>query len=374
MLLLNGFSKTQFLKNYWQQKPFLSPQSCFSLHPFVDGDDLAGLACEDDVESRIIRGFGLNNEWSCEQGPFSEERFSQLPETNWTLLVQGLDQYSDECRAILDAFDFLPRWRLEDIMASYAPMGGGVGPHFDYYDVFLIQLSGERQWQLGQQCDESSLLQANAEVKLLQQFDTQITHQVKAGDMLYIPAGCAHWGTATTENCITLSVGFRAPSEKEIVSQVFDELLNELSEQNRYRDTTLAIDQHPHKINASVYENVQSMVSSISSERLEQGLLNAFGLLVTEPRYSGFENNDEQWSLSLLTSRLQEQGRLIIEHAPHARFAFSETHLFVNGESFEAREVFSQALCDKTLCKDIAPKELELVVSLFNESLIFIAQ
>ena len=373
MPLLNGFNKTQFLKDYWQQKPLFSPQSCPSLKHIISGDELAGLACEAEVESRIIHGFGLNNDWSCEQGPFAEADFSQLPDKNWTLLVQGLDQYSDECRDILNAFDFLPRWRLEDIMASVAPAGGGVGPHFDYYDVFLIQVSGEREWQLGQQCNEASPLQNNAEVKLLKDFNTQTTCQVTAGDMLYIPAGVAHWGTALSDHCITLSVGFRAPSEKEIISQVLEELLNDLSEQNRYRDTAAAIDEHPYKINTAVFENVKKMIDALQPERLEKGLLKAFGSLVTEPRYSGFDKSDDQWTPALLRSLLTERGFLEVEPAPHTRFAFSETHLFINGEGFEVREVFSQALCNKTLHTGLLQEELELLASLLNESLIFMA-
>ncbi len=178
--LFNIIKQDVFLSEYWQQKPYVFRDALTDnvndILETVDGNELAGLACEEMVESRIIFGHGQTGEWRCEQGVFDESRFASLPEKNWTLLVQGLDQWFEEVRALFHYFDFLPQWRLEDIMASYAPKGGGVGPHFDYYDVFLIQVSGSREWKLGQQCDEKSELQSNDQVKLLQAFVTGDTH------------------------------------------------------------------------------------------------------------------------------------------------------------------------------------------------------
>ncbi|MBK8289148.1 MAG: hypothetical protein IPK95_11375 [Cellvibrionales bacterium] len=147
-------------------------------------------------------------DWQCEQGPFKAKRFKTLPPSHWTLLVQSVDQWIPEIQALLAQFDFLPRWRLDDIMISYATDGGGVGPHFDYYDVFLLQASGKRRWQVGQRCDENSALRDNDKIKLLKDFHTEADYTLATGDMLYLPAGVAHWGTAVGDDCITISIGF----------------------------------------------------------------------------------------------------------------------------------------------------------------------
>ena len=373
MSLLVNLNKTQFLNEYWQQKPLLI-NDAIVLEAFISGDDLAGLACEESVESRLIEGFGLNGDWCCQQGPFEEHIFSQLPEENWTLLIQGLDQFSEECQVILDAFDFLPRWRLEDIMASFAPKGGGVGPHFDYYDVFLIQLSGSRQWQLGQQCDENTPLQNNAEVKLLEQFHQQITHQVTAGDILYIPAGLAHWGVATSDDCITLSVGFRAPSEREMIGQILHALSDELLEQKRYQDSQASIDQHPYKINAAVTENLHQLTSIFKPQSVESHLLKSFGSLVTEPRYSSWLEENDTWTKQSFVDYFAANPSISFEHAPHARFAFSDEYLFANGESFFVKESFSRAVCDKALSGEVNDDELDVLIYLLNQSWLFIVE
>jgi len=305
----------------------------------------------------------------------SEDVFTTLPEQDWTLLVQGLDQWDETCRNILEAFDFLPRWRLEDIMASFAPMGGGVGPHFDYYDVFLIQVSGTREWQLGQRCNEQTPLQDNTQVKLLAQFDTASTINAQPGDMLYIPAGVAHWGSAITEDCITLSVGFRAPSEKEIITEVLDDLVEQLSEQRRYQDTPAAIDPHPYKMNAAVHENIKNIASTLTPEIIEQSLHQAFGRLVTQPRYSGFDSGDEKvWDIEEINALFAKYDLINLQHAPHARFAFTQTHLFVNGDSFEVAERFSRQLCDQHIRLTTNATELASLCYLLNEGLIIFAE
>ena len=370
MSLITHFKPSDFLQRYWQQSPLFVEQCFTSLIDMVHGDDLAGLACDEYAESRIIRGFGLNGDWRCEQGPFTEETFAKLPDTNWTLLVQGLDQWDEEFRHILAAFDFLPRWRLEDIMASYAPKGGGVGPHFDYYDVFLIQVSGTRQWQIGQQCNDQTALQKNDDVKLLEQFETHAEYTATPGDMLYIPAGVAHWGTASSDDCITLSVGFRAPSEKEIMTEVFDDLVEQFSEQLRYRDSLDAIDANPFKMNGAVEENIKQFAESLDPKKLEQALNKAFGCLVTEPRYLGFVEPGAEWQPEKLLNIFAKQERISLEHAAHARFAFSKMGLFASGEFYPSTEAFSRQICDGDLqaTQDLA--QLRIVCELLNSRLL----
>lgn len=378
MTVFKNISQQQFIDDIWQKKPFVFEQSFPDITELTDGNELAGLACETEVESRIIAGQGLHGDWQCQQGPFSSNDFTKLPETNWTLLVQGLDQWNDEVREILEQFNFLPKWRLEDIMASYAPTGGSVGPHFDYYDVFLIQASGSREWKLGQQCDHSTALQDNQQVKLLEKFDCQQTYQIHAGDMIYIPAGLAHWGTASTDDCITLSVGFRAPSDNEILIQSLELIIEKLSEQDqsdRYRDSPESIDSHPYKINQQVLTSLPALSTGqiqiqsqtqINSSLTEQ----AFGQLVTEQRYFSEDREDaelEDWDVEELAEFLQDNARFELIQDTSARFAFTENYLFVNGEAFETSEAFSKMICNGLIERELQGTELEVLLNLLSE-------
>ena len=242
-------------------------------------------------------------------------------------------------------------------MASYAPIGGGVGPHFDYYDVFLVQISGQREWRLGQQCDESSPLKADSEVKLLDTFDTQSTHIASHGDVFYIPAGRAHWGVAASNDCMTLSVGFRAPSQKELMEKVFEHLADGYAEHQRYRDPQLTSSQHeasqheslsyhPAKITPSMQQSMYGLLGDLSAETIGAAVHQAFGELVTEPRY--FQSPEEHLESTVLLLDKQLAAFDVIHVVPlvSTRIAFSSTHLFVNGNSYEVSEAFSQSLCD----------------------------
>ncbi len=367
MTLFKNISQQQFINEVWQKKPLVFEQAFSDIAGLIDGNDLAGIACESDAESRIISGHDLNGEWQCQQGPFTAKDFAKLAENNWTLLVQGLDQWDDQVRTVLEQFNFLPKWRLEDIMASYAPPGGGVGPHFDYYDVFLIQASGTREWQLGQQCDHNTALQDNDQVKLLAKFDSQQTHQIHAGDMLYIPAGLAHWGAATTDDCITLSVGFRAPSHNEILIQSLELLIEQLSKQehsDRYKDSPESIDSHPFKINQHIGKSLPALeVQAQTNISLTE---QAFGRLVTEQRYVS-DAEIQDWDANKLAQSLEDNPRCELIHDTSARFAFTESHLFVNGEAFEASEPFSKMVCSGLIERELNVGELRVVLTLLSE-------
>lgn len=369
MSFFKNISREEFIREIWQKKPYVFEQAFPEILGITEGNDLAGLACEGEVESRIISGKELNGDWRCEQGPFDEGDFASLPKRDWTLLVQGLDQWNEQAWEILQQFSFLPKWRLEDIMASYAPIGGSVGPHFDYYDVFLIQASGTREWQLGQKCDHNTALQKNAQVKLLAEFDCQETHLIHAGDMIYIPAGMAHWGTATTNDCITLSVGFRAPSKNEILIQSLELLIEQLSEKDhsdRYKDSPDSIDSHPFKINQEAINSLPTIQNQISRELTEL----AFGQLVTEQRYIT-EDEAEEWDQESLVQLLKENPHCELTHDPSSRFAFTETHLFVNGEAFEAKQDFSEMICDGQIQRELNKTELSILLKLFSGGAVY---
>ncbi len=370
-------TREEFLKNYWQQQPLLMQAFITDLIGIVDSGDLAGIACEAESESRIISGFGLNKKWTCQQGPFTNEQLLEMPDKNWTLLVQRVDQWIEEVHAILERFSFLPKWRLEDIMASYAPVGGGVGPHFDYYDVFLLQVAGTREWKLGQKCDDETPLQDNSQVKLLQKFSLTQTLTAAPGDMLYVPAGVAHWGTAKSEECITLSVGFRAPSQKEILLSTLENLIDEFSEKAkdnlRYQDSivdvdNVSIDVNSFRINAEVEKNLLDFAREITPDKIKQAMNKSFGQLVTEPRYLPFLDDDrcdsKELSLEDINAYIERNNGFELLHPAYCRFAFSSDELFVNGVAFDVRESFSEELCNGLLITAINEQERNVLITL----------
>ena len=368
-------NQQDFINDYWQQQPLVFNQSFTELNNIIDANELAGLSCEQEVEARIISGHDINSQWTCKHGPFNEKTFAPLRDQDWTLLIQGVDQWDDQISGILDTFDFLPKWRLDDIMASYAPVGGSVGPHFDYYDVFLIQIAGSREWQIGQQCDNATKLQDNDDVKLLSQFDCKATHKLNAGDMIYIPAGVAHWGKSLSDDCITFSVGFRAPSDKEIIVEALENLIEHFEssddENERYQDTPESIDEHSNKINHCAQKQLASALTKLTPELLIGSINQAFGKLVTDPRYSPFEDETQRvWTKAEMLNALNAEVNIPIEHSSSSRFAFSDTQLFVNGEAYKSSVEFSQSICDKNISQPLSEKQIEILLSLLNQQFI----
>ncbi len=223
----------EFLRDVWQKKPLLMRGAASGLdHP--DPNTLAGLALEDCVESRLMTGAG-SGPWNVQQGPFTEQDFAALPKQNWTLLVQSVDHFMTEVSLLLDSFAFLPGWRIEDIMLSYAVRGGSVGPHYDRYDVFLIQASGKRRWQIGPRCDDDSPRLPHDQLRLLADMPVTEEFVVEAGDVLYLPPGIGHWGVAEDDDCVTWSVGFRAPAPADLLARLTDTAI-ERADQSLYSD------------------------------------------------------------------------------------------------------------------------------------------
>lgn len=364
----------EFMSHYWQRQPVVLKGAFPEAIGTVDGDDLAGLAAEEVVESRIITGAGLNGPWRCRNGPFIDFDYSVLGRKNWSLLVQGVDQWIDEVRSLLGRFDFLPAWRLEDIMVSFAPTGGGVGPHFDYYDVFLIQASGERRWELGPRCDDATPLQDNAGVRLLREFSGESHHDLVPGDGLYVPAGTAHWGTSLSEDCVTLSIGFRAPSDKDILSEAVDLLASELTDAVRYRDTDASIDDDPYRINAAAMSYAESVLERLDKEKFTRALSEAFGRLVTDTRHCSYREEDPGWAVEALAARFSNRGTIFITHRVHCRMAYSDEHLFVNGSAYRVDTTFARDLCHGYVESPPGVRELDVLVALLREDMIALDQ
>jgi 50S ribosomal protein L16 3-hydroxylase len=276
--ILGQISADRFLAEYWQKKPLLIRNAIEEFSPPVDGDDLAGLALEPEVESRLIVG----DEWSLEHGPFDEARFTNLPERNWTLLVQAVNLWVPEVADLLTYFDFLPPWRIDDIMVSYAEDGGNVGPHFDYYDVFLLQGSGQRRWQIGQACTEKDLRGDLNSLKLLNNFDISDEWVLNPGDMLYLPPQIAHHGVAVGQ-CTTFSIGFRAPSATEMLDDLATELLSRDIAPIHLTDPPLTKAMASQPISTAYVSRVKKLLQEILDD--EQMLGEWFAQFMSEPKY-----------------------------------------------------------------------------------------
>lgn len=210
----SGFEPDRFLREHWQKTPLLLPDALPDLRCLPSPEELAGLACEPEVESRLVMGDSESG-WRIRHGPFEESDFLALPASRWTLLVQDVEKHLPAAAALLDAFDFVPRWRLDDLMISYAAPGGSVGPHVDAYDVFLVQVEGPRTWELGQSVARPRHRE-DSDLKVLSEFEPTTRLRVDPGDVLYVPPGVAHFGHSDQPST-TCSVGFRAPSASELL-------------------------------------------------------------------------------------------------------------------------------------------------------------
>lgn len=328
--LLGGLTAREFLRDYWQKKPLLVRQAFTDFESPIDPDELAGLALEEEVESRLVLEHG-ERPWELRRGPFTEDDFATLPERDWTLLVQAVDQFVPEVAELLESFRFLPSWRIDDVMISYATPGGSVGPHFDNYDVFLLQGYGTRNWKVGQMCDSDSKLLEHADLRILADFEQTDEWRLEPGDMLYLPPRLAHFGVAE-DNCLTYSVGFRAPSAAEVLTHFTDFLSQFLPDEERYSDADAQPVSDPHQIQHDALDRLKALLAEhMGDERL---LLTWFGQFMTEPRYPEQVAGEPLKEEELIDSL--EQGAILIRN-PSARLAWSEVDdnllLFASGQS-----------------------------------------
>lgn len=267
--LLGNLSPAQFMRRYWQKKPLLIRGAIPGLAAPLTRDELFALADRDDVESRLIKH--ARNKWALEHGPFARDELPSLKQRAWTLLVQGVDLHDERARMLLERFRFVPDARLDDLMISFATDGGGVGPHFDSYDVFLLQVHGKRRWRIGAQRDLT--LKPGLPLKVLQHFEPDTEWLLEPGDMLYLPPHIAHDGIAEGE-CMTCSIGFRAPTATELTSQFLYHLAEKLAERvdaahganvsdPRYRDPQQPAVTQPAQLPAALVQKVGAILAKV---------------------------------------------------------------------------------------------------------------
>lgn len=331
--LRQSFEPDDFLSRYWQQEPVLLTGLIDDFIDPVSPEELAGLACEELVESRLVKKVDEDN-WSLSNGPFNDENFTSLPQRDWTLLVQAVDQWFDSVAELRDLFDFIPSWRVDDLMISYATPGGGVGPHFDYYDVFLLQGQGQRRWQLGERCEKNSPLRKNSALSILQDFKPTQEFLLNPGDILYIPPRYAHWGTAES-NSLCYSVGFRAPSLAEMIEGFSDFLIREQDPAIRYQDNLLQGIPRKGEIDArQLEESFQRLLQLFSNQST---FACWFGCYVTQAKYPELIQAPEDLIVDEGELHVLAEQDLVLGKNPSSRFAFmdssTESHIcfFVDG-------------------------------------------
>lgn len=370
----HNFDPDIFLRDYWQKKPLMirNPWDVWS-NP-LEPDELAGLACEEQIESRLITQSG--DALSVENGPIPESRFGTVGDRQWTLLVQAVDQVLPDVAAMIEPFRFIPNWRIDDVMVSYAADGGGVGPHFDQYDVFLIQGSGKRRWQIGNACDADTQLRPHDDLRLLAEFEPTDEWICEPGDILYVPPGISHNGVAVGEDCMTYSIGFRAPSRQELIGDWCDEILDNLPEDDRYTDPDLVRQNNPGEISGPAIDRLHDLVLEKMSDR--QAFVQWFGKFETTPKYP-----EQDWAPQEPVDRSEVLANINagnpLRRNPASRFSFIRRDtkaliLFVDGESRSCADdvaVFAEELCARALVafesKSAASEDLlSLITHLYN--------
>ncbi|WP_043527283.1 cupin domain-containing protein [Litchfieldella xinjiangensis] len=348
LTLLGGRSATEFLRDYWQQKPLLIRGAYPDFESPIDPNDLAGLACEEGIESRLVEEHGKEGPWQVRHGPFDEKVFAELPEQDWTLLVQAVDHYIPEVAALLEDFTFLPRWRLDDIMISYAPPGGSVGPHVDQYDVFLLQASGRRRWQLGGRVADDAPIVQGIDLKILERFELEPGHEwvLEPGDMLYLPPGWAHHGVSESDDCLTVSVGFRAPSADEAITSFADYMGEGLPASHRYADPDMTPPSDPAELDDEALARMRALILDTLDDPAQ--LAQWFGRVMTQPKYvDQLQPSETPTEVDTLVAELHNGAE--IERTLGSRFAYrlhddGEATLFVDGDGFACSPILARIM------------------------------
>ena len=374
-----GLTQQQFLEEYWQKKPLLIRQAFTDLRSPITTDELIELACEPDIESRLIQQNEQSGDWLLKSENLSEQDFEKLAATHWTVLVQDIDKHLAELQSVIDPFRFLPDWRYDYLMASYAPKSGSVGAHTDSYDVFLLQTMGTRRWQISDRPIMQPELISGLDLKILKTFDPDQSWDLAPGDMLYLPPHFAHHGVAL-DDCITFSIGFRAPSKVEVLDAVTNALLEKNLGQGHYSDPKLITAQHTHEISQQAVTEVKQLLHDAIDEA-DPLIASALGRLVTDTKNSLIELAEEAIGDLPTAEALAMQfkkGRLL-ERNLYYRFAWNKndqtTLLFCAAEAYNLNNYeHAILLTEKTLLTEmewrllnIDPQSVDVLCELIAE-------
>jgi len=354
---LAGLTVQAFLKHHWQQQPLLIRQAIPDIVPLVEANRLCQMACDEGVESRLITAF--RGRWDLQHGPFESGDLPPLSRKRWTLLVQGVDLHLDTAHQLLDAFRFVPDARLDDLMISLASDQGGVGPHVDAYDVFLLQIWGRRRWRIAPPGDNS--LKPGLPLKILERFEPSDEWVLEPGDMLYLPPGWGHDGIAEGP-CMTASIGFRAPSRREFLREFLLAAADDIGGNDpRFADPRRKpCGAHPAQIPTDLHRRLASWARDWRPE--PEAIERFIGRFLTEPKPSvWFESRP----LPLTTKLIRRASRSGLRLNRRSRMLYREKILFINGEDFDFEPRTFDWLCALADQRRLTPAQCEVA---FKES------
>ena len=373
-----GMSPAQFLRDYWQKRPLLIRNAFADFVPPLEPNDLAGLACEPAALARLIVHDEKRDRWHVHPGPLTEDDFAKTPNTHWTLLVQDVDKWDADVAQLLEHFSFLPSWRVDDIMISYAEAGGGVGAHVDQYDVFLLQGLGQRHWGISDDPAAPKEFRHDVELKQLAQFEPTHEWLLDPGDMLYLPPGVPHDGVAFGGPCMTISIGMRAPSQAELTGDLADHIAEHLPEELRYADPDLKPAKHTGEIDRAAIARLRTALpfaTALSDDMLRDW----FGRFITRYRNAQVPAALEKPLDEAALIKQLKAGALLLRH-PWSRLAWtrlargagkSDGTLYVSGHAYPATTALAQQLCEQRSLSTIGGKsgssELALLLALVND-------
>ena len=373
-----GMSPAQFLRDYWQKRPLLIRNAFENFVPPLEPNDLAGLACEPAALARLIVHDEKRDRWHVHPGPLSEHDFAKTPSTHWTLLVQDVDKWDADVAKLLEHFSFLPSWRLDDIMISYAEAGGGVGAHVDQYDVFLLQGLGQRHWAISDDPAAPKEFRHDVELKQLAQFESTHEWLLDPGDMLYLPPGVPHDGVAFGGPCMTFSIGMRAPSQAELTGDLADHIAEHLPEELRYADPDLKPAKSTGEIDRAAIARLRTALpfaAALSDDMLRDW----FGRFITRYRNAQVPAALEKPLDEAALTKQLKAGAQLLRH-PWSRLAWtrlarsagkSDGTLYVSGHAYPATIALAQQLCEQRSLSTTGGKsgsgELALLLALVND-------
>ncbi|MBN6148756.1 cupin domain-containing protein [Xanthomonas sp. AmX2] len=370
-----GMPAATFLRDYWHKRPLLIRNAFPGFVSPIEPGDLAGLACEEAALSRLVLHERAGDRWTVRSGPFEEAEFPGMPDHDWTLLVQDVDKWDPDIRALLEQFRFLPRWRVDDVMVSFAAPGGSVGAHVDHYDVFLLQAHGRRRWQIdasvamGRPAPPTEF-RDDVELKLLRRFDPTHDWVLGPGDMLYLPPLVPHHGVAE-DACLTFSVGMRAPSSAELIGDYLDTLIDGADEALRYHDEDLKVPADPYEIDAVAMGRVVEALNALRMNDPDR-LGDWFGRFMTTYRAAGEVRPAADAPDAEALAAALEQG-LELQRHPWARLAWRRAKrgatLFCSGLEFalpvkDAQRLAAAELLDGAGYAALSPRGREVLSEL----------
>ncbi|OCY48421.1 cupin domain-containing protein [Acinetobacter pittii] len=378
LTVLGGITAEQFLAEYWQKKPLLVRNGLPEIIGLLQPQDVQELALEEHASARLIRQKDKNpNEWHVKSSPLTKGDFQKLPKL-WSILVQAVDHYSFDLSELWKKFPFIPQWRRDDIMVSYAPKGGSVGKHFDFYDVFLVQGHGHRRWQLGQMCDANTAFVPNQPLKLLPEIDVQFDEVLAPGDLLYVPPGMAHYGVAE-DDCLTFSFGFRMPNVAGMMERISDQFSANTLLQNPVVDIARKQMGQIGEINSTELSYLKDLVLAQlqDSTALDAAIMS----YMSEPKYPDNIPEPDEIEADDLQEILHEGYEVLLE--PASRLLYTESDgilsFWGNGEALCIAATFApklKAIADgESLAFDSEFNELEIlenVAYLLNESILML--